>query len=89
MGTLFRDISRFIRIPVNRAGAIKKINEFYSKERSIDELVDTAMDMGSKGHYRVNSMQVRSEILSLVKRVRDIRPKTILELGTCNGVTLF
>ena len=89
MGTLFRDISRFVRIPVNRAGAIKRINEFYSKQRSIDELVDTAMDMGSKGHYRINSMQVRSEILSLVKRVRDIKPKTILEIGTCNGGTLF
>ncbi len=89
MGTLFRDISRFIRIPVNRADAIKRIKEFYSKERSIDELVDTAMDMGTKGHYRINSMQVRSEILSLVEKVSEIKPKTILEIGTCNGGTLF
>jgi len=89
MGTLFRDISRFVRIPVNRAGAIKRINRFYSKKRSLDELVDTAMDMGTKGHFRINSMQVRSEILSLVKAVDSIKPKTILEIGTCNGGTLF
>ncbi len=89
MGTLFRDIGRFVRIPVNRAGAIKKIKRFYSKKRSLDELVDTAMNMGTKGHFRINSMQVRSEILSLVKEVSSIKPKTILEIGTCNGGTLF
>lgn len=89
MGTLFRDIGRFVRIPVNRAGAIKRISKFYSKKRSLDELVDTAMDMGTKGHFRINSMQVRSEILSLVTEVNSIKPKTILEIGTCNGGTLF
>ncbi|VAX10271.1 hypothetical protein MNBD_GAMMA25-45 [hydrothermal vent metagenome] len=89
MGTLFRDIGRLIRVPANRAGAIKKLKEFHSKQRSLDEVVDTAMDMGSKGHYRINSMQVRSEIMSLAKRVNELKPKVILEIGTCNGGTLF
>jgi len=89
MGTLFRDISRYLRIPANRAAAHKKLRDYYSKERTFDELVDTAMNMGTKGHFRINSMQVRSEILSLVKRVDEIKPERILEIGTCNGGTLF
>ena len=89
MGTLFRDISRLVRVPFNRADAERRINKFHSIPRSNEELVDTAINLGSKGHFRINSMQVRSEILSLVKKVSEIKPKTILEIGTCNGGTLF
>ncbi len=89
MGTALRDFGRFIRSPFNRVDALKKLNDFYSKPRSVDEIIDTAMDMGTKGHYRINSMQIRSEILSLAKKVSAINPKTILEIGTCNGGTLF
>lgn len=85
----FRDISRKLRAPFNRRDAINKLKKFHSKNRSRDEIVDMAMDFGTRGLYRVDSVQKRSEILSLAKAVADIKPKTILEIGTCNGGTLF
>jgi len=34
-------------------------------------------------------MQVRSEILTLMAKVRALRPRTVVEIGTANGGTLF
>ena len=85
----FRDISRKLRAPINRRDALSRLKSFHSKNRSTDEIIDMAMDFGSKGLYRVDSVQKRSEILSLANAVADIKPKTILEIGTCNGGTLF
>ena len=48
-----------------------------------------AIDFKTKGLYRVDSVQMRDEILSLADAVSSINPKTILEIGTCNGGTLF
>ena len=84
-----RDLSRKIRAPFNKWTAIKKLEQFHSKKRSLDELIDMAMDFKTSGLYRINSVQKREEILSLAKAVDSIRPKTILEIGTCNGGTLF
>lgn len=85
----FRDISRKIRAPLNRKSAFNKLEQFHSKKRSIDELIDTAMDFKTKGLYRVDSVQKREEILALATAVDALKPKTILEIGTCNGGTLF
>lgn len=85
----FRDISRKVRAPFNRRTALNKLVQFYSKKRSLDEVIDMAMDFKTTGLYRVDSVQMRSEILALAKAVQAINPKTILEIGTCNGGTLF
>ncbi len=37
----------------------------------------------------IYSIQVRSEILSLLEMVRELKPRTVLELGTARGGTLF
>ena len=84
-----RDISRKIRAPFNKRSALNKLTLFHSKERSLDEIVDMAMDFKTKGLYRVDSVQKREEILALTKAVNSIKPKTILEIGTCNGGTFF
>ncbi len=34
-------------------------------------------------------IQVRSEILGLLKKIKEIKPSNILEIGTANGGTLF
>ncbi len=85
----FRDINRKIRAPFNRRSALNKLSIFHSKTRSISAVVDMAIDFKTKGLYRVDSVQNRAEILSLANAVKAIKPKTILEIGTCNGGTLF
>jgi predicted O-methyltransferase YrrM len=85
----FRDISRKVRAPFNRRSAFNKLRQFHRKQRSVDELVDMAMDFRTSGLYRVDSVQKREEILALANAVRELKPATILEIGTCNGGTLF
>ncbi|MCW9023521.1 MAG: class I SAM-dependent methyltransferase [Gammaproteobacteria bacterium] len=85
----FKDISRAIRAPLNRNSAIKKINQFHSRETSISETVKTGMNLGSNGNYRIDSQQIPQEIETLVSRVAELKPQNILEIGTCNGGTFF
>lgn len=85
----FRDISRKLRAPLNRKSALNKLKQFHSKKRSVDEIIDNAMDFKTKGLYRIDSVQMREEILALAQAVESIKPKTILEIGTCNGGTFF
>ena len=85
----FRDISRKLRAPINRKSALNKLKQFHSKKRSVDDLIDNAMDFKTKGLYRIDSVQMREEILALAQAVKSINPKTILEIGTCNGGTFF
>ena len=84
----FRDISRKIRAPVNRNSAFNTLKQFHSRKRSMEELIDMAMDFKTKGLYRVDSVQKREEILALANAVDALKPKTIVEIGTCNGGTL-
>jgi predicted O-methyltransferase YrrM len=85
----FRDISRKIRAPLNRKSALNKLERFHSRKRSIEELIDMAIDFKTRGLYRVDSVQKREEILALANAVDALKPKTIVEIGTCNGGTLF
>ncbi|MGD2054574.1 MAG: class I SAM-dependent methyltransferase [Gammaproteobacteria bacterium] len=85
----FRDISRKIRAPFNRRSAFNKLKQFHSKKRSVDEIIDMAMDFKTRGLYRIDSVQQREEILALATAVQELNPVTILEIGTCNGGTLF
>lgn len=85
----FRDISRKLRAPFNRRHALAVLRRFHSRQRSTEELVELAMDFNTRGLYRVDSVQIREEILALANAVKSIRPRTILEIGTCNGGSLF
>ena len=89
MSKLFRDFSRKLRAPINRAVAIKKLNKFHQTDRNIREIVDTGIELGTRGLYKVNSVQKRSEILNLVEHVYELSPENVLEIGTYNGGTLF
>lgn len=89
MSVFFRNLSRKVRAPFNRRSALNKLAQFHSAPRSLDEIVDKGMNLATSGLYRVNSVQKRSEILSLVKSIAALDPKMVLEIGTCNGGTLF
>lgn len=84
-----KDISRKIRAPLNRRSAFNKLKKFHCRPRSNSEIIDMAIDFKTKGLYRVDSVQMRDEILSLADAVKSIKPKITLEIGTCNGGTLF
>lgn len=85
----FKKISEILRRPFHRYFAFQRLKKFHAKSRTIDETVIWAMDFGSKGNYKVETSQIRSEILSLAKTVEALKPKTILEIGTARGGTLF
>lgn len=84
-----KKLSRTIRSPYNKWKAFKKLKNFHSKERNIEEIVVAGMNLGTAGNYRVDSVQKKTEILALVSRVAELNPSNILEIGTCNGGTLF
>src|SRR5438093_4155214 len=53
---------------------------------SLDELLDW---IGRLGGGVIAPFQVRSEILGLLRRVKQLRPRVVVEIGTANGGTLF
>lgn len=54
------------------------------------EDLDSLMDFtNSAYHGFIYTIQVRSEFLSLLKVVRELKPQTVLEIGTARGGTLF
>lgn len=89
MSRIFRDISRRLRAPFNLRSALDKLSRFHSTQRTLEEIVDNGMNFSTSGLYRINSVQKRFEIISLVQRVVALNPRNILEIGTCNGGTLF
>ena len=74
----FRDLSRKLRAPFNRKSALNKLKKFHSKKHSIDEIIDNAIDFKTRGLYRIDSVQIREEILALAEAVQSINPKTKL-----------
>jgi len=62
------------------------------KTRSDSELLDVAMKTFRKfpfNRYKIAPQQLKGEILGLLSIVRKLAPKTILEIGTSRGGTLF
>ncbi len=84
-----RSMSRTIRKPFNRWDAFNRLKKYHSRPHTMAETVDLAMDLGSRGFYKVSSIQKRSEILALSEFVKETNPSTILEIGTAQAGTLF
>lgn len=89
METIEKSFVRQLREPFSRFFAYRELQKFHSKQRSISEIVDFGMKFPSSGYYRIDSIQIRSEFLSLVEQVQKLQPKVILEIGTARGGTLF
>jgi len=84
-----KELSRQIRRPWNRYRAFKRLAEYHSRPRDLEDVVDWAINFGGGGLYTVKTLQVRSEIIALARAVADLKPRNILEIGTARGGTLL
>lgn len=87
--SVLADLSRKLRAPFNRQYAVRRLVEYHAYERSLEEVVDWAMNFGGSGHYRIKTLQIPAEILRLAQRVQELEPKVILEIGTARAGTLL
>jgi predicted O-methyltransferase YrrM len=76
-----------LRQPFNKIYAMRRLKEYHSKPRSLDEVVDWAMHFGGGGYMTVKTLQIPSEITQLARAVEALKPRIILEIGTARGGT--
>ena len=81
MSRLFKSLSRKLRQPFNNLYARCRLKEYHSKQRSLEEVVDWAMNFGGGGYMTVRTLQIPAEITQLAKAVQAIKPKIIVEIG--------
>jgi len=70
------------------ARLIAKLNGESKKCKSIEEYVDFAFNFRFEGNT-IEPMQIKEEIFTLLKILKNEKPKIVLEIGTANGGTLF
>ena len=85
----FKSLSRSLRQPFNRLYAQRRLREYHSQKRTLDEVVDWAMNFGGGGYMAVKTLQIPGEITRLAQAVQAIKPKIIVEIGTARGGTLL
>ena len=68
--------------------AARKLNRLASVAKTVDQIVDLTMSF-SYWDMSIAPMQVREEAIRLLSVVSENRPKTVLEIGTARGGTLF
>ncbi|NQW39775.1 MAG: class I SAM-dependent methyltransferase [Cyanobacteria bacterium] len=86
---LIKALSRRLRAPLDRRYALLRLNTYHSKPRTLDEVIDWAMNFGGGGYFTIKTMQIPFEISTLARRVCNLKPKIILEIGTMRGGTLL
>ncbi len=89
MARFLKNLSRRLRLPVNMRYAQRRLREYHSKPRSLEEVVDWAMNFGGGGFMTVKTLQIPEEITRLAEAVRAIKPRIIVEIGTARGGTLL
>lgn len=79
-----------------REAATRKLKEKSTKCRTIDEHIDLALSFGfglfkylPYDPFSIRCLQIRWEILQLMKILEKRPPKTVLEIGTALGGTLY
>lgn len=89
MPRYLKQLSRRLRQPFNSLYAERRLKEYHSRPRSLDEVVDWAMNFGGGGFMTVKTLQIPKEITQLAQAVQAIKPKIIVEIGTARGGTLL
>ena len=84
---MIKHLSRVLRQPFNARYAFRRLEEYHAKPRTLEEVVDWAMNFGGNGYMRVKTLQIPSEITRLAQAVQAIKPRIILEIGTASGGT--
>jgi predicted O-methyltransferase YrrM len=86
---LRRRVLRVLSIPVHRRDALRRVEALHAQPRSLEELVDAALDLGSRGLLKVRASQRRGELLALAREVAGLAPRNVVEVGTHLGGTLL
>jgi predicted O-methyltransferase YrrM len=89
MSRLLKALVRRLRAPLDLRFARKRLGQLHRRPGDIEAAVDLALQFGGRGLYKVRTTQIRSEILTLARRVAELEPETILEIGTAWGGTLL
>jgi predicted O-methyltransferase YrrM len=87
MSLSIKQLSRTLRQPFHARYAYKRLGEYHSQPRTLEEVVDWAMNFGGHGFMRVKTLQIPAEITQLAQAVQKLQPRTILEIGTASGGT--
>jgi predicted O-methyltransferase YrrM len=84
-----RNFGRRLRLPAHERHARRVLAQLHSRPRSLEDLVAAACDLGTRGLVKVKTQQRRGEILRLARRVQELAPRNVLEIGTWRGGTLL
>jgi predicted O-methyltransferase YrrM len=77
-------------IVARKAGTVLSLLKFWVKAAPNGHCDNAESILDLVFRYRgVTPIQVRSELLEFATLVQGLRPKALLEIGTCNGGTLF
>lgn len=87
MSRFLKTLSRQLRQPFNSLYAHRRLKEYHSQPRLLEDVVDWAMNFGGGGYMTVKTLQIPTEITQLAKAVQAINPKIIVEIGTARGGT--
>ncbi|HRH80462.1 MAG TPA: class I SAM-dependent methyltransferase [Thiobacillaceae bacterium] len=87
MTSFIKHLIRVLRQPFNARHAFRRLQEYHDRPRSLEEVVDWAMNFGGDGYMRVKTLQIPAEITRLARAVQAIQPRIILEIGTASGGT--
>jgi predicted O-methyltransferase YrrM len=68
--------------------AIKNLKELSTNIKNIEDAVELAYSFKHLG-ISIQPLQIREEIIQLLRLVEVMRPKNVLEIGTSKGGTLF
>lgn len=89
MKKALKELSRTLRIPFSRFLAFRRLKQYHTRPRSLEETVDWAMSFGRYGYFTIHTLQKRSEIIALASAVAALKPRIVLEIGTARGGTLL
>ena len=82
-------ISQLVWIPFGKR-IIKELRENSSKCKTVDNYIDlTFQPFGPLELISIRPAQIKGEISQLMKILSKLTPKTVLEIGTLNGGTLY
>lgn len=71
--SMIKHVSRVLRQPFNARYAFRRLAAYHSTPRSLEEVVEWAMNFGGHGYMRVKTLQIPNEILRLAKAVQAIQ----------------
>lgn len=85
----FRRLTRALRAPWHRREALAQLRAFHAGSPGLDEVVRWTLQTHGRGNFKVGTQQVEQEILWLARKVAALEPRSVLEIGTARGGTLF